>query len=98
MIAIHTKFLKATDRNGARIKAYTVGFGDVKGFQATVPYDYSVDVTEAHFEAVRALVRKNKLDWNLTNMRYGDSSDGKGFVFCFDGSVVLSSLENRKAA
>jgi hypothetical protein len=31
-------------------------------------------------------------------MRYGDSSDGKGFVFCFDGSVVLSTLENRKAA
>jgi hypothetical protein len=98
MIAIHTKFLKATNTYGARIKAYTVGFGSVKGFTATVPYDYSVDVTEAHFEAVKALVRWNKLDWNLTNMRYGDSSDGNGFVFCFNGSVVLSTLENRKAA
>ena len=88
MIAIHTKFIKATNNKGERIKAYTVGFCGNKGFQATVPFDYSSSCELAHFQAVKALVTKNKLDWNISNMCSGDSADGKGFVFCFMSSIV----------
>ena len=88
MIAIHTKYLGPTNSRGSRIKAYTVGWGDRKGFEATVPYDHALSGHLVHFEAVKALVSKNKLDWDLSNMRYGDSADGKGYSFCFDVSVV----------
>ena len=82
MIAIHTKFIPATDTRGARIKAYTAKHG-CKGFSATVPVDHSLSYEVRHFEAVKELVRKNKLDWDLSDMCYGDSADGKGYVFCF---------------
>ena len=88
MIAIHTKFIGPTNSRGARIKAYTATFGDLKGFQATISYPYSLSGHECHFEAVKELVKKNNLDWNLENMRYGDSADGKGFSFCFDSSKI----------
>ena len=42
----------------------------------------------AHFEAVKALIEKNNLDWKLDDMRFGDSADGKGYVFCFNDSIV----------
>jgi hypothetical protein len=83
MIAIHTKFLPATDRTGSRIKAYTTS-----GFTATVPYDYSLSDEMVHFEAVKALVKKHGLDWDLSDMRYGDSADGRGYVFVFANSIV----------
>lgn len=88
MIAIHTKYIPATNFKGSRIKAYTVGYGDFKGFQATIPYPYEYSHEVCHFQAVKALVEKHKLDWDLTNMRYGDSADGKGYSFCFDKSKV----------
>lgn len=88
MIAIHTKFIKPTNSHGARIKAYTTSWGDRKGFTATIPFPYEGNEVQSHFEAVKTLVAKNKLDWDLSNMRYGDSADGKGFSFCFDCSKV----------
>lgn len=88
MIAIHTKFISPTNTRGARIKAYTVGYGDHKGFSAVIPYPYDKSNEVCHFQAVKELVKKNSLDWNLSDMRYGDSADGKGFVFCFNHSVV----------
>ena len=88
MLAIHTKFISATDTRGARIKAYTVGYGGIKGFTASAPIDYRLNDVDRHFEAVKALVEKYKLGWNLEGMRYGDSADGKGYVFCFDASRV----------
>lgn len=88
MIAIHTKFIRPTNLRGARIKAYTSGNGSFKGFNVTIPYGYESDTVTTHFEAVKALVSKHKLDWNLENMRYGDSADGAGFSFCFDASKV----------
>lgn len=88
MIAIHTKYISPTNTRGSRIKAYTAGFGDIKGFTATIAYPHKDDTVKAHFEAVKALVAKNNLDWNLEFMRYGDSADGKGFSFCFDSSCV----------
>ena len=90
MIAIHTKYLPATNTRGARIKAYTCVFFNRNDsrFQITIPYDYSLDRVNVHFKAVKALVSKHKLDWNLENMRYGDSADGRGFSFCFADSKV----------
>lgn len=83
MIAIHTKYIGPTNSRGSRIKAYTVS-----GFSATIPYPYELSYEKCHFEAVKALVAKHNLDWDLSNMRYGDSADGKGYSFCFDVSKV----------
>ena len=83
MIAIHTKFIPATTHKGARIKAYTS-----TKWQATISYPYEKSYELAHFEAVKALIERNKLDWPLGDMRFGDSADGKGYVFCFDRSIV----------
>jgi hypothetical protein len=85
MIAIHTKYLPATNYKGSRIKAYTTS-----GFQATISYPHEYSHEVCHFQAVKALVKKHKLDWDLTNMRYGDSGDGKGYSFCFDASRVTA--------
>ena len=83
MIAIHTKYIGPTNTRGSRIKAYTTS-----GFSVTVPYPHALSYEKCHFEAVKALVAKHKLDWDLSNMRYGDSADGKGYSFCFDCSKV----------
>lgn len=88
MIAIHTKYLGATNTNGARIKAYTAGWGSIKGFTVTIGYNHELSDYHVHFEAVKALVEKHNLNWDLTDMRYGDSADGRGFSFCFDSSMV----------
>lgn len=85
MIAIHTKYIGPTNTRGSRIKAYTGS-----GFSATIPYIYEAGTVEAHFEAVKALVAKHSLEWNLEEMRYGDSADGKGYSFCFDHSKVTA--------
>ena len=90
MIAIHTKYIGASNTHGARIKAYTVGTGSIRGFTCTIPVDYALNDVERHFEAVRALVIKHDLLWSLQNMRYGDSADGKGYSFCFDASKVTA--------
>lgn len=83
MIAIHTKYLPCTNTRGSRIKAYTS-----TGFTASVPYPHELSYEVAHFAAVKELVRKHNLDWKLDGMRFGDSADGKGYVFCFDDSEV----------
>ena len=88
MIAIHTKYLGPTNTRGSRIKAYTASYGSQKGFEATVYYNHALDGVAVHFEAVKALIAKNDLKWNLEGMRYGDSADGRGFSFCFDNSKV----------
>lgn len=81
MIAIHTKYIGPTNTRGSRIKAYTASWGDRKGFEATIAYPHELSGEACHFEAVKALVKKNGLDWDLSNMRYGDSADGRGFSF-----------------
>jgi hypothetical protein len=90
MIAIHTKFMKATSTKGAWIKAYTTDSITMKGlgFIGACPIDYSLDDVSRHFEAVKVLVANNDLQWDLSDMRYGDSADGKGYVFCFANSIV----------
>jgi hypothetical protein len=88
MIAIHTKYISPTNTRGARIKAYTAGLGDRKGFAATIPYPYELSYEAVHFKAVQALIKNNNLDWDTTAMRWGDSADGKGYVFCFANSII----------
>ena len=92
MIAIHTKFISASTSRGSRIKAYTASSMGLKGFTATISYPHQFDGVACHFDAVKALVEKNKLDWNLDNMRYGDSADGRGYSFCFNASKVDGAL------
>lgn len=90
MFAIHTKYIGPTNTRGGRIKAYTASWGDRKGFECTIPYPHHLSLVECHFEAVKALVQKHKLDWKLSDMRYGDSADGKGYSFCFNKSKVTA--------
>jgi hypothetical protein len=78
-IGIQTKFLPATNKTGARIKAFTSN-----GHTATIPFDYSLHELDAHFAAVLALKEKNSLDyWNLENMTYGGTKDGYFFTFAW---------------
>lgn len=83
MIAIHTKYIPASNVRGSRIKATSDN-----GHSATVSYEHSLDGYLVHFEAVKALVAKHKLDWDISNMCYGGSSDGKGYTFVFADSKV----------
>jgi hypothetical protein len=39
-----------------------------------------------HFKAVKELVKKHSLDWDLSGMTYGGVKNG--YVFCFANSVV----------
>ena len=81
MKAIETKYLAPTDTRGVRIKA------KVGNLTATVPYDYSLtDQSEIAFVAVRELVRKHKLDWDISKMVYGGTD--KGYTFCFPESTI----------
>jgi hypothetical protein len=92
MIAIHTKYLPVSNSRGSRIKAYTAAHGTFKGFQATISYPSELSGVACHFEAVKALIIKNNLNWTTDNMRYGDSADGRGYSFCFDASKIEDAL------
>ena len=81
MIAIQTKFIAPTNHRGARIKAYTWS-----GFSATISYPHASGIESSHFEAVKALVKKHQLDWELSGMTYGGTENG--YVFCFPHSIV----------
>lgn len=81
MIAIQTKFIKPTNSRGARIKAWTSS-----GFSATIAYPYASGHESSHFEAVKELVKKHNLHWDLSDMRFGGTDNG--YVFCFGNSKV----------
>jgi hypothetical protein len=81
MIAIRTKVLPGTETRGTRIKAWTSNKQSV-----TIPYPHERSNERAHFEAVKALVAKHKLEWDLSEMRWGGFDHG--YVFCFADSIV----------
>jgi len=83
MLAIHTKFIPATNRKGSRIRAKSDN-----GHSVIVSRNDALDGHLVHFEAVKALVIKHRLDWDISNMCYGGSSDGKGYTFVFCNSKV----------
>ena len=83
MQAIHTKYIPASNVKGSRIKATSDN-----GRSVIVSRNDALNGHLVHFEAVKALVAKHKLDWNIDNMCYGGSSDGKGYTFVFADSKV----------
>jgi hypothetical protein len=83
MQAIHTKYIPASNVKGSRIKAIS----DSK-LSVTISYPHEFSGHLVHFEAVKALVNKHKLTWNIDAMCYGGSSDGKGYTFVFCESKV----------
>jgi hypothetical protein len=80
MVIIKTKYLSATNTRGSRIKA------EANGFTVSIPYPSKLNSEYAHFEAVKALVAKHNLDWDISNMGYG--SDNNGYYFTFNHSVM----------
>lgn len=80
MVIIKTKVLRPTNTRGARIKA------EANGFTATIAYPYAKSYEMAHFEAVKWLVIKNELDWDISDMGYG--SDNDGYYFTFKHSTI----------
>ena len=80
MVIIKTKYLPATNTQGARIKA------TANGFSVTIGFPYDLDEAHAHYSAVMALNNKHGLDWDIDDMGYG--SDDTGFYFTFSNSVV----------
>ena len=85
MIAIQTKYICPTNTRGSRIKAFTES-----GFTVTIPYDHSLNYEKVHFKAVKELVKKHDLQWDIENMTFGGVKNG--YVFCFKHSVVGESL------
>lgn len=82
MISIYTKYLPATDRRGAHIKAYTCAGKE----SLTRPLDYDLNEVERHATVARAFINQylpGCVDMPLT---YGDAP--KGFVFTFAASKV----------
>lgn len=84
MIAIHTKYIGPSNTRGSRIKAYTAS----SKWHATIAYPYDKDGVECHYEAVKALVKKHGLDFDVSKMCYGDSADSRGYVFVFPQSTI----------
>ena len=81
MIAIQTKYLGATNTRPSRIKAFTCN-----GHSCIISYDYGLSDAKLHFKAVKALVSKHKLKWDISKMNYGGVKGG--YVFTFPSSVV----------
>jgi len=70
--AIETKYIKATNTRGSRIKATAWG-GTI-----TVGYDYALDTDGAHKAAADALIAK--MGWTGTFAQGGDVK-GDGYYF-----------------
>jgi hypothetical protein len=81
MVIIKTKHISATNHKGARIKA------SANGFSATISYPHAESYEKAHFEAVKALIAKNSLEWDISNMGYGSDENGD-YYFTFNHSVM----------
>ena len=86
MKIIKTKYLPATNTKGSRIKAIVSNGGLFDNFSATIPYNYSLSDVNLHYEAVKALVLKHNLDWDISDMGYG--SDNAGYYFTFNDAKV----------
>jgi hypothetical protein len=85
---IQTKFLRATNNRGSRIKA-TTSYGNDS---VTIPMDYSVDCEQAHAKAAMSLA--SKLQWNGD---YACGGNDSGYVFTFVGTFNIYSTEEALA-
>jgi len=77
---IETKYLRPTNTKGGRIKAKASSASD----SLTIPYDYSLDVEQAHAKAAMQLAAK--LDWHG---EYAAGGNDSGYVFAFIGNSNL---------
>ena len=89
MIAIHTKYIGSTDTRPGRVKAYTSPDHNGKKRTAEITATGWLNQDD-HFFAVKELIIKHQLDWDISEMCYGDSADGRGYTFCFPSSKVIS--------
>jgi len=80
MVIIKTKCIPASNTRGTRIKA------SANGFSAVISYPYAESYEYAHFEAVKELIKKHSLDWDISNMGFG--SDDSGYYFTLKHSVM----------
>ena len=80
MVIIKTKYLSATNTRGSRIAA------EANGWKVSIPYPHELSGEMVHYEAVKALIEKHQLDWDITKMGYG--SDNQGYYFTFSSSVL----------
>lgn len=85
MIAIQTKYIGPSNTKGSRIKAW-VDSDMGSHFSVSISYPHHLSHEVVHYEAVKALVSKHKLDWNISDMSYGGVKGG--YVFCFKDSKV----------
>lgn len=86
--AIETKFIRATDITGERIKATAFG-GSV-----TVPYAHELSVQDAHKAAALTLI--DKMGWQGT-FAQGGNAKGDGYYFVnVEGATpdLLAALDN----
>jgi hypothetical protein len=77
---IKTKYLSATNFKGSKIKA------SCDKFNVTISNNSDLELEFAHYQAVKALVRKYNLDWDISKMVHG--SNDYGYVFCFPNSII----------
>ena len=73
---IETKYLPATNTKGSRIRATTSYGRD----EIVIPYDYSLDIEQAHAKAAMQLAKK--LDWTGD---YAAGGNDTGYVFTIIG-------------
>ena len=80
MVIIKTKYINPTNTRGSRIAA------EANGWKVSIPYPHELSGEMVHYEAVKALIEKHQLNWDITKMGYG--SDNQGYYFTFSGSVL----------
>jgi hypothetical protein len=83
MQSIQTKYISATNKKGARIKATSSS-----NISTSVSYAYELSDEEAHFEAVKALCEK--LGW-AGELIAGSTKNGYSFVFKNSRSYSLTN-------
>lgn len=85
MIAIETKYYSPSNSNGGKIKAFIHD----RNMKATISSNSSCYSDERlYFLAVKELIKKYNLDFDISKMVFGSTKDG--MVFCFPESVIES--------
>jgi DNA-directed RNA polymerase subunit M/transcription elongation factor TFIIS len=92
MKAIATKYHPATNHRGARITAR-----DCDGNQVTISYDYGMNDTDQHHEALKALVEKK--GWDVDPEQFVGGEVQKGMVWVHSNLVCTTprACQMRKA-
>lgn len=91
-VAIHTKYIPATDTRGSRIKATAYIRNDTK-LSVTIPFDHS---DSEHEQAAIALRDKY---WPGQPLSYaGNTLDGRGDVYTIAYRPVASTKNNYESA